>query len=373
MHVKSHGIARAAVTLMRFLLLLSMTAVCLLGVLWAQNPKDLGRSNSWSSVTETQLLVTAHRTKTSVSYGDAGSRKVETESLERRGADGHYEPYFDVEKETIRVDSDTVRTVERSYAWDSVGQRRQLVQVIEGQTRTLADGVVKTVRTTSNPYAEYGNLQAAQQEVEVKKQISADVQETTTSFFALQMGRLSELRRTEERDTRRGHSIEFQKTDLVRDGNGGWQTREVRQGVAKEDGSKEENVLCPDSEGKMSVVQRTTSKQSTAAGGGTQVITETYSLDRPGWSRDGKMHLVERVTTISRLGQDGQQSTQATVENPNPGSPTDGLQVTGQSLDVVVRGADGIAHEARTVRGDDGSGNMRVVRVDKGTSNKPKQ
>jgi len=143
--------------------------------------------------------------------------------------------------------------------------------------------------------------------------------------------------------------------------------------VAKEDGSKEENVLCPDSEGKMSVVQRTTTKQAQAAGGGTQVITETYSLDRPGWSRDGKMHLVERVTTISRLGHDGQQYTQATVENPNPGSPTDGLQVTGQSLDVVVRGADGIAHEARSVRGIDGSGNMRVVRVDKGTSNKPKQ
>jgi hypothetical protein len=308
-----------------------------------------------------------------VSYGDAGSRKAETQSLERMGADGHYEPYFDVEKETIRVDSDTVRTAERSYAWDSDGQRRQLVQVIEGQTRTLADGVVKTVRTTSNTYAEYGNLQAVQQEVEVKKQISADVQETTTSVFALQNGGVSELSRTEERDTRRGHSIEFQKTNLVRDGNGGWQTREVRQGVAKEDGSKEENVLWPDSEGKMSVVQRTTSKQSMAAGGGTQVITETYSLDRTGWARDGKMHLVERVTTISRLGQDGQQSTQATFENPNPGSATDGLRVTSQSLDVVVRGADGIAHEVRTLREIDGSGNMRVVRVDKGTSNKPKQ
>ena len=67
MQVKSHAIARAAVTAMRFLLLLSMTAVCLLGVLWAQNPKDSGPSNSWSSVTETQLLVTAHRIKTSVS------------------------------------------------------------------------------------------------------------------------------------------------------------------------------------------------------------------------------------------------------------------------------------------------------------------
>jgi hypothetical protein len=160
----------------------------------------------------------------------------------------------------------------------------------------------------------------------------------------------------------------------VRDVNGAWQTREVRQGVATEDGtqrSEEENVLRPDSDGKMSIAQRTTKREIVLTGGEKQTITETYSIDLPGVARDGKLHLVERVTAVARAGQNGQMSMQVRVENPNPGAPTDGIRVTNQSIDAIVRGTDGIAHETRKAEGLDLDGDLSVVRVDTGTSDKP--
>jgi len=264
------------------------------------------------------------------------------------GADGHYEPYLVVEKETIRVDSSTVSTVERSYARAPDGRR----QLIQGQSRTLADGAVRTVRSTSNPDVN-GRLQLVQKEIEDKKQIGPNLQETRTSVLTQDVnGGLRESMRTERRETQSDHTVEFQETNVMPDGNGNWETREVRQGVVKEEGerrSQEENVLRPDSDGKLAIVQRTIRKEIAGAGGERQATTETYSIDLPGATRDGSLHPVERVITVSRASQDGQQSTHTLVEKPNPGAPTQGMRVTSQALEVVVRGSDGVAHETRSL------------------------
>jgi hypothetical protein len=350
---------------------------CLLGsALCAQNPNDSGRSNSWTSVTEAQNSGSTNPIRTRVSHSDTGNREMETRSLERIGSDGHYEAYLVMEKETIRIDSTTVSTVERSYVRDPDG-RRQLTQVTEGESRTLADGEVRKVRTTSNPDVN-GRLQVVQKEIEDKKQTSPNVQDTRTSEFTSDVnGGLKESVRTERRETRSDdHTVRFQETNLMRDGNGNWQTLEVRQGVVKDDGkqrSKEENVLRPDSDGKLLVVQRTMSKEIASASGETQSTTETYSVDLPGATRDRNLHSVERVTTVRRVGQDGQRSTQTHVENPNPGSLTQGMRVTSQVDEFVTRGADGISHETRTLQTIDGSGSLGVVWVDMGISDKPVQ
>jgi hypothetical protein len=309
-----------------------------------------------------------------VSYSEAGGRTLETQSLERMDADGYYQPNLDIEKETIRVDSNTVRIVERSYARDQ-DNGRQLVQVADAQILALAEGAVKTVRTTSKADGN-GRLQAVEREVEMSKQISPDVKRTTTSIFTLASEGWREIVRTEQRETRIGNSVEFQNTTLVPDFNGGWKTSEVRQRVAKEDGTQpaeEENVLRPEFDGKVSVAERTTKRETILASGEKQAITETYSVDLPGEARDGKLHLVERVTAVGRMGQDGQQSMQVTIENPNPGSPRDEMRVAGETLDVVVRGGDGKAHETRSAKEIDANGNLTVVRVDIGTSDKPEQ
>jgi hypothetical protein len=347
---------------------------CLLGsFLRAQNLDDSGEAKSWTSATEPQFTGSANSIRTTENHSQSGNRTVETQSLERMGADGHYEPYLIVERETVKVDSTTVKTVERSYASDPNGGR-QLIEVTEGQSQTVGQGAVRTVRTTSNPDAN-GRLQVVQKEIEVTNQTSPNVQETRTSVFTTDgNGGLSESVRTERQETRSAdHTVQFQETKLVRDPNSSWQTSEVRRGLVKDDDkrhTKEQTVLQPDSNGRLAIVQRTLSTEIAGADGKGQTTSETYSVDLPGTTRDGNLHPVERVTTVHQASQDGQRSTLTRVEKPDPGSPTDGMRVTRQALEVVVRGGAG-AVETRSVRAIDGSGNLGVVWVDIGTSDKP--
>jgi len=346
----------------------------LLGLsLCAQNLDDSGGTKSWTSARESQFVGSANPVRTTENHSQSGNRTVETQSLERMGADGHYEPYLIVERETVKVDSTTVKTVERSYASDPNGGR-QLIEVTEGQSQTLGQGAVRTVRTTSNPDTN-GRLQVVQKEIEDTKQTSPNVQETKTSVFTTNgNGGLSESVRTERQETRSpDHTVQFQESKLVRDSNSNWQTSEVRRGVIKDDDKRrteEKTVLQPDSNGRLAIVQRTVSTEIAAAEGKSQTTTETYSVDLPGATRDGNLHPVERVTTLHQASQNGERSTLTRVEKPDPGSPSEGMRVTGQALEVVVRGSAG-AVETRSVQALDGSGNMSVVWVDIGTSDKP--
>jgi hypothetical protein len=348
--------------------------------LWARSGDD-SQDKSWSSVTTSADTGAANPVRSRVTHSESGNRTSETQSLQRMNSDGHYEPYLDVEKETVKVNATTTRTVERSYATDPQGQRK-LMQVTEEESRTISAGTgsgasgreVRTVRSTSNPDAN-GGLQLVHKEIEDSKQISLDVKETKVSILTPDInGGLSESIRTEAREARTGeHTTQFQKTTSMPDGEGHWQPSEVKKGVITENGkqqTKEETVLRPDSEGKLEVIQRTVSKEAAGADGETRAATDTYSIDLPGAARDGDLHPVERVTTIHRTGQSGQ-STRTQIEQPNPGSPTDGMQVTGETIDIVRPGTDGKTRESRTIESLNGNGDLGVVWVDMGTSNKP--
>ena len=345
------------------------------GSLLAQTSGDSSANKSSTSSTQPQYSGSANPTRSKESHTVGGNRTVDTQVLERIGADGKYEPYLTVEKEIIRIDSNTVKTVERSYARGSDGQR-QLMQVTEAEARTSSGGDVKTVRTTSNPDVN-GNLQVVQKLIEEKKQTSPQVQEIRTSRFAPDSdGALRESERTDERQTRTGNTVEFQKTDRIPDLNGNWQTREERKGTIKEDGAqrlKEESIQQPDSDGKMGIVQRTVEKQSADVGGQTKATTETYSVDLPGVPRDGSLHPVERVTTVHTAEPNGKQSTQVRVERPNPGSPNSGMQVTSQVLDVSTSDSNGVSRQTRTIQAAGADGNLGVVWVDMGVSDNPNQ
>lgn len=181
--------------------------------------------------------------------------------------------------------------------------------------------------------------------------------------------------RTEQREIRTGdHTVQFQETTLAQDGGGKWQPREVREGVIKDDGeeqTREETVSRPDSDGKLAVVQRTVNKEAAGAGGETRATTENYSVDLPGAAPDGRLHPVERVTTIHGTGRDGRQSTRTQVEQPNPGSPTEGMRVTGGTIEVVRPGPGGTTHETRAIESLNGGGGPGTIWVDMGTSDKP--
>jgi hypothetical protein len=272
------------------------------------------------------------------------------------------------------VDSTTAKIVERSYAPGLSGQR-QLVQVIEEESSDLPSGGMKTVRTTSNPDAN-GRLQVVQKEVQEKQQSSPNVQEIKRSVFTPYVnGGLSESLRSEERQTRSGNKLEFQTTNRVPNGNGAWQTLEVRQGNVTQEGkqqSREEDVLRPEYNGKLTVFKRTIDK-TIVGNGQTQSTSETYSLDVPGTPRDGRLHPIERVTTVNRTEANGRQTTHTEIQGPNAGSPYAGLKSGTQQVTISTRDDHGVVHETRTLRATDINGNSAVVWVDFSVSDGPNE
>lgn len=280
---------------------------------------------------------------------------------------GRYAPYLDLQKETVKVDANTVRTIERAYGRDSDG-RKTLVQVNEEEKRTLPGGVTKTVRTTSNPDAN-GSLQVVQREIQDTRQINPNVEETKSTFFtASGNGGLAASMQTTERDTKTGeHNVEFRKSTLLPDLNGGWQVGEVREGTVKEDGkdrTKDERVLRPGADGNLTVVERTVSKETENAAGEKKSAVETYSNNLPGSPVDDSLRLNQRVTTVSRKSGDGKQSSETQVEQRNPGQPSDRPQLTEQTIDIVRPGLDGTTRQTQTLRSLNSSGGLGVVSVD---------
>lgn len=355
--------ARCIVTVLLTMWLLSPYALT-----QSQGSSDaLGADQSWTATTRQELPGSLNPTRTSESHTEAGGRTVDNQSIESMGMYGRYTPYLDLQKETIKVDANTVRTVERAFSRDSEG-RKTLVQVTEEQKRTLAGGEVKVVRTTSNPDAN-GGLQVVQRQIQDTKQINPNVQETQSTFLTLSTnGGLAASMQTTERNTKTSdHSLEFRKSTLLPDLNGGWQVGEVREGTVKDDGkdrTKDERVLRPGADGNLSVVERTVSKESQNATGEKRSTVETYSNNLPGSPVDSSLRLNERVTTLQRKGDGGVQSTAKQVEQRNPAQPSDSLQLTREAIDIVRPGLGGTTRETQTLRSRDSTGGLGVVSVD---------
>jgi hypothetical protein len=173
---------------------------------------------------------------------------------------------------------------------------------------------------------------------------------------------------TAERQTKSSdHNVEFRKSTSLPDLNGNWQLSEVREGTVNGDGkdrTKEERVLRPGTDGNLSVVERTVSKESENAAGEKRATVETYSTGQPGSAVDGSLQLNQRVTTLQRKGEDGGQSTEKQVEQRNPAQPSDSLRLTEQAIDIVQPGLGGTSRETQTIRSLDPNGSLGVVSVD---------
>jgi hypothetical protein len=333
----------------------------------ASDPSPGDTNQSWTATTRQQLPSNLNPARTSETHINANGHTVNNQSIETMGMYGRYAPYLDLQKETIKVDANTVRTVERAFGRDSDG-RKTLVQVTEEEKRTLPGGEVKVVRTTSNPDAN-GGLQVVQRELRDTRQLSPNVQETKTTFLTSSTnGGLAASMQTTERNTKTSdHNVEFRKSTLLPDLNGGWQVGEVREGTVKDDGkdrTKEERVLRPGADGNLSVVERTVSKESENAAGEKRDTVETYSNNLPGSPVDGTLRLNQRVITVQRNGGNGPRSTEKQVEQRNPAQPSDSLRVTEQAIDIMRPGSGGTTRETQTLRTLDSSGGLGVVSVD---------
>ena len=313
--------------------------------------------------------------RTTETHTEADGRIVDNQSLETLGPEGRYIPYQDIEKESVHVDANTVRTIERTFGRDPDG-RRTLVQVREEESRKLAGGAQSVTRTVLNPDAN-GRLQIVQRELQDSKQTSADVRETKTTVLTPDVnGGLTPAAQIEERQKKSSDgSVEFKKSTRLSDGTGHWQLAEVREGTIKQENGQqhttEENISRPDSNGKLAIVEHTVSKQTETASGEKRDTTETYSVNVPGVAGNDGLQLVQRETLVHSNTGAGGQTTTKKIEQRNPGNPDDALQLTNEAIDIVRPSAGGEAEEKSTILTRDSDGRLREVWVDFGKTDKP--
>ena len=306
-------------------------------------------------------------TRTSQTHTEVDGRIVNKTTVERLGPDGRYVLFSETEKESVRVNDTTVLNVERSFGSDSNGNPT-LIQETQEESRRLPGGEERITRTDSRPDAN-GRLQVVRRELEDSKQASSNVRVTNTTVLLTGANGLPPAVQTEQRETKSSDGgVQSTKSTFVADGNGRWQLGEVRESTTKQgDGgasSTEQRVLRPDSNGHLSVVERTVERQKQVSGE-KRDTTETYSTNVPGQAGDDRLQLVERATTVQQTSSKGGQSTTQRVERPSPGAPSAGLQVTQEALDILRPSGSG-ASETRTVLAPDANGNLDQVWVDIG-------
>lgn len=331
-------------------------------------------NQSWtSSSQQNSPNATINPLRTTESHTESDGRVMNRTSAETMGMDGRYVPYSDIETQSVRVNDTTVRTTQRAFGRDVDGHR-VLIQERQEEILSLPGGAKTVTRTFSNPDAN-GALQVVQRELEDSKQVSPGVRVTNTTVFSPDInGGLSPAVRTEQKETRSADgTIESSKSTLLNDGTSAWRLSEVRESTSKPESPelrmKEERIFRPNSTGKLTLTERTVSRESQGSGGERRESVDTYSTNVPGVAGDN-LELVQRATTVQR-NSGGTQSAVRQVEQPSPGSVGGSLHVTQEAIDIVRPDANGTARQGRTILTPDSDGRMGQVWVDTGKTDNP--
>src|SRR2546423_736354 len=140
---------------------------CAAGLLVIANAASAqtSQNQSWTSLDEQKSSSgNLNPIRIQKTHTERDGKIIDRQSLQRLGPEGKYVPYTETEKETVKVNDSTVRTVTRTFGAGADGQK-MLVQVMEEEARKLPGDESRTVRTTSNPDAN-GRLQVVQRELE---------------------------------------------------------------------------------------------------------------------------------------------------------------------------------------------------------------
>jgi hypothetical protein len=353
-------------------LLVVIVAYSLCSKAFAQTPDSRTAEeppNSWTATTDLKsddLLPERIPVRIIKSHSGNGNRTLDKRSVEIRGTDGHFEPYQDIERETLTVDAFTVKTTMRTFARD-VNGRKALVQVTEEEKHILPGDDSNIVRVTYNPDVN-GRLQPVQREAVETKKIGKDLEETnTTVMLPSANGGLAPAFKTHELRKRAANdTVETEKTTWLPDVNGKWQLSEIRQNTATQEAGDrkiEERVFRPDAEGKLGQISSVLSQESGSTSGEKRSVVETYSIDVPGTTQDGSLHLVERKTSTESSSSTDEQATQQKVEQINPGDPGADLRVSVLVDGRMVPGPLG-EQSTVTIRARDSNSSFGIVSVD---------
>ena len=326
-------------------------------------------TNSWTATSELNsddLLPERIPVRIIESHSHNGNRTLDKRSVEIRGTDGHFDPYQDIERETLTVGDSTVKTTMRTFDRDVNGEKA-LVQVTEEEKHILSGHDSNTVRVTYNPDLN-GRLQPVQREIVETKTISKDLEETNTTVMLTNInGSLAPAFKTRELRKRTANdTVETEKTTWLPDGNSRWKLSETRQNITTEEAKDrriEERVFRSDADGKLGQISRVVSQESESTSGEKRSVVETYSIDVPGATQDGGLHLVERKTSTGSSSSIGERATEQKVEQTNPGDPGSGLRLSVLVDGRMVPGPAG-EQSSVTIRARDSNGNLGIVSVD---------
>ena len=330
----------------------------------AEEPTWTSRTNLKGNNVNSERIIESH--------SQAGNRTLEERSVEIRGSNGHFEPYQYIEKETLQVDTTTMRTTTRTFGRDVNGSKT-LVQVVEEETHTLPGGDSNVIRITSNPDVN-GKLQPVQRKIMETKTVSTEVEETNaTVMLPSANGGLAPASKTHAiRKRAANDTVETETTTWLLDVNGKWQLSEMRQNTVRQEAKDrriEERVFRSDAEGKLGEVSHVVSQDSESTSGEKRSVVETYSIDVPGNSQDGSLHLVERKTSTESSSSTGERATELKVEQTNPGDPGAGLRVSVLVDGRMVPGPSG-EQSTVTIRARDVNGTFAIVSVGTTSSDK---
>lgn len=370
-HPSAHAGCASGVVALRCVLVV-IGASCFCPSAFAQTPDSRTAEEppkSWTATTDLKsddLLPQRIPVRIIESHNQNGNRTLDERSVEIRGTDGHFEPYQDIENETLTVDASTVKNTIRTFAWD-VNGKKALVQVTEEEKHILPGDASNIVRVTYNPDVN-GRLQAVQREIVETKKTGKDLQETnTTVMLPSANGGLAPAFKTRELRKRAANDTEeTEKTTWLSDVNGNWQLSEIRHNIATQgakDRGIDETVSRLDAEGKLGQISRVVSQETESSSGEKRSVVETYSIDVPGTTRDGSLHLIERKTSTEGSSSTGERETQQRVEQINPGDPGSGLRMSVLVDGKVVPEPSG-EQSTVTIRARDSNGNFGIVSVD---------
>ena len=213
-----------------------------------------------------------------------------------------------------------------------------------------------------------GRLQPVQREAVETKKIGKDLEETNTAVMLTNInGGLAPAFKTRELSKRAANDmVETEKTTWLPDVNGKWQLSEIRQNIRTQEAENrriEEKVFRPDAEGKLGQISRVVSQESDSTSGEKRSVVETYSIDVPGTTRDGSLHLVERKTSTGSSSSTGERATQQKVEQINPGDPGAGLRMSVLVDGKIIPESSG-EQSTVTIRSRGSNGNFGTVSVD---------
>jgi hypothetical protein len=360
-----------ALRLGRVLLAIGGICCCALSLI-AQTPDSTTTeqpNKTWTATTDLKsddLLPTRIPVRITESHSQNGNRTLDKRLVEIRGTDGHFEPYQDIERETLTVDASAVRTTMRTFALD-VNGKQSLVQVTEEEKHILPGDDSNIVRVTYNPDVN-GRLQPVQREIVDTKKIGKDLEEIIKTVMLTNInGGLAPAFKTRElRKRAADDTIETEKTTWLPDVNGKWQVSEVRQATTRQgrtNRTTEEHVSQLDSEGKLGEISRVVSQETEGTSGEKRSVVETYSIDVPGTTRDSSLHLVERKTSTESSSSTGERASEQRIEQINPGDPGSGPRVSVLVDGKIVPELSG-EQSTVTIRARDSNDNFGIVSVD---------